>query len=189
MTENSSSWQCQCEPTKVLSAVWNLRLPKCSYLIAVGSALQQQHDPELPLEASYSQRIPICISLAEFVLTCPVIFAFWVHSEAPPGIPSNETLHHWGSEAITSEHFRQTLGANTISSHLPEMDLQVDIAKFGKNNAPFLSGLMQFLKKPSCAVVFLPHHEWRFYICIGEMLPNKTVGAQSFKILWKEEKF
>lgn len=92
-------------------------------------------------------------------MTCPVIFAFCVHSEVPAGIPSNETLHHRGSEAIKSECFRQTLGAKTVSSHLPEMDLQVDIAKFGKNNRPFLSGLMQFYKKLSCAVIFLPHHE------------------------------
>lgn len=177
MTENPSSWQCQWEPAKVLSAVWNLRLPSCSHLTAVGSALQQ--DPELPLEASYSQRIPICISLAEFVVTCPVIFAFWVHSAAPPGIPSNETLHHWGSEAITRE--LQTLGADTISSHLPEKDLQVDIAKFGKNNGPFLSGLMQFLKKQSCAVDFLPHehNEQRFYICIEEMLQTKQLELQN----------
>lgn len=38
MTATSSSWQCQWEPAKVLSAVWNLRLPNCSYLTAVGSA-------------------------------------------------------------------------------------------------------------------------------------------------------
>lgn len=189
MTENSSSWQCQCEPAKVLSAVWNLRLPSCSYLTAVGSSLQQQHDPELPLEASYSQRIPICIFLAEFVVTCPVIFAFWVHSEASPGIPSNETLHHWGSEAITREHFHQTLGADTISSHLPEKDLQVDIAKFGKNNGLFLSGLMQFFKKAElCCCFFATWTSWTKVLYLHRRnVTNRAVGAQSFKILWKEE--
>lgn len=66
--------------------------PDASSRLQWGAALQ--HDPGLPFEASYSKRIPICIFLAEFVVTCPVIFAVCVHSDVPPGIPSNETLHH-----------------------------------------------------------------------------------------------
>lgn len=182
MTANSSSCQCQWEPAKVLSALWNLSLPNApTWLQWV------QHHPELPLEESYSQRIPICISLAEFVVTCPVIFAFWMHSEAPPGIPSKEMLHHWGSEAITRKGFCQTLGADTISPHLPEKDLQVDIAKFGKNNGPFLRGLMQFFKKLSCAVVFFATSWMKVLHLHRRNVTNKAVGAQSFKILWKEE--
>ena len=157
--------------------------PNASSWLQWGAALQQ-HDPGPPFEASY-KRIPFCIFLAEFVVTCPVIFAFCVHFEVPPGIPSNETLRHWGSEAIKSECFCQTLGANTVSSHLPEMDSQVDTAKFGKNNSPFLSGLMQFFKKLSCAVIFLPRHRWRFYILHRanvEGLPGKVVRAWSFSL-------
>lgn len=118
-------------------------------------------------------------------MTCPVIFTFCVHSEVPSGIPSNETLHHWGSEAIKSECFCQTVGANTVSSHLAEVDLQVDTAKFGKNISPFLSSLMQFFKKLSCAVIFFAT-SWMKVLYLHranvKRLPSKVVGARSFTL-------
>lgn len=45
-----------------------------------------------------------------------------------------------------------------------------------------------FLKSWAVLLFFLPHHEWRFYICIE---PNKVVRAElhTSKSFWKEKKF
>lgn len=85
-----------------------------------------------------TREFPSVFSWLSLLWHALLFFAFCVHSESPPGVPLNETLHDWGSEAIKSDCFCQTLGANIINSHLPENDLHVDMAEFENNRLFFL---------------------------------------------------
>lgn len=80
-------------------------------------------------------------------------------------------------ENAFARHLEQTQSALIFQERTCKLTLQ----NLGRTMVLSWVVWCSFLKKLSCAVVFLPHHEWGFYICIEEMLQTKQLEHRASK--------
>lgn len=180
MTENSSSWQCQCEPAKVLSEVWNLRLPSCSYLTAVDSALQSILQPK----NSHLYFLGwVCCDMPCYFC---ILGAFWSSPRHP---------FKWNIASLRKQsHYKGTFLPDTWSTHNQLSSSRKGLAswhcKIWVEQWSFLEWFDAVFKKAElcCCFFFFFATSWMKVLYLHRRnVTNKAVGAWSFKILWKEE--